>query len=145
MSLRVVRFRAIGFVSAHLEHSEHAVGDGVPPSRITGAQQNREEADRLLLYCAGVKQRENTADDDNAVHKVGARHQRRMQDCRHAPNDHPAAEGRQHKDIQSNEARNSYLEFHFDLSFWLMPLSSRVWVLCLASCQPAWGPPSDPA
>jgi hypothetical protein len=116
-------------VSAHLEHREHAIGDGVSPGRIAGAQQDREEADRLLLHRAGVKQRENAADDDNTVHKVGARHQRRMQNCRHTPDDHPAAERRQHKDIQGDEARNGYLEFHFDLSLWLMPLSQRVWML----------------
>ena len=114
--LGVAVFCVVGFVSAGLEHREHAIGDRIAAGGIAGAEQHGKEADRLLQHRARIEQSEHPADHDDAVHKVGARHQRRMQDRRHAADDHPAGKAGEHEDVQGHEAGHRYLEFHRDLT-----------------------------
>ena len=37
---------------------------------VPGAEQDREKPNRLFEHCAGVQERENPADDDNAVDEI---------------------------------------------------------------------------
>ena len=108
-------FRVLGFVSAHLEHREHAIGDRVAAGGIAGAEQHGEEADHLFRHRARVEQSEDPADHDDAVHEIGARHQGRVQDRRHAADDHPAGKGGEHEDVQGDKAGHNDLEVHGDL------------------------------
>ena len=87
-----------------LEHLEHALGDGVAADRVGGAEQHGDEADDLLGRRLGLTERDHGADHDDAVHEVRARHQRRVQDDRHAADDLVAGEGGQHEDVDGGEA-----------------------------------------
>ena len=52
-------FACCGLVPAHLEHREHAIGDGIAARGIAGAEQHGEEADRLFQHRARVEQGED--------------------------------------------------------------------------------------
>ena len=44
------------------------------------------------------------ANHHDAMHEIGAGHQRRMQDRRHVADDDPAGKGGEHEDVQGYEA-----------------------------------------
>src|ERR1700688_4916321 len=89
---------------AGLEHREHAVGDGIATRGIARTEQHSEEADHLLLHCRRVQQRIDPAHHHDTVHEVRARHQGRMQDGRHVPDDDPSRERGKHEDVKGDEA-----------------------------------------
>jgi len=66
---------------ARLEHREHAVGDGKIHLRRCPAEQDCEK-NPIACSCIVLAFQQNAkripADHDNAVHKVGTRHQRRV-------------------------------------------------------------------
>ena len=103
---------AMDWVRTGPEHGQHPVGDRIATCDITCAEQNGHEAEGLLLKRARVEQREHAADNNNAVHEIGSGHQRRVQDGRHAADNHPASEGRQHEDVDGDEAGDVDGETH---------------------------------
>ena len=104
----MARFRVSGFVSTHLEHREHAIGNRIAAGGIAGAEQHCKETDRLFSHRARIEQSEKPANHHDAAHEVETRHQWGMQDRRHATNDHPAGKCGEHKDVQGDEAGNDY-------------------------------------
>src|SRR4051812_6145475 len=81
-----------------LEHLEHAVGDDEAADDVRGRKCDRQEADdadqRVLVFAAGDDHR---ADDHDAVDRVRARHQRRVQHRRHLRDHLEAEEDREHE------------------------------------------------
>ena len=112
-----------------LEHREHATRDGETPGGVAGSEQDGDEADSLLLDRAGVQQGEHPAHDDDAVHEIRTRHQGRVQNGRHTPDDHPAGEGREHEDVQGDKPGHGYVEIHRWDPIFLKPLWRMMWRL----------------
>ena len=96
--------RVPGLVPARLEHREHSIGDRKAAGGIARAEQDGNESDRLLLHRARVQQREDSADHNDAMHEIGSRHQRCVQDRRHIPDDDPARKAGKHENVQGYEA-----------------------------------------
>jgi hypothetical protein len=61
-----------GGLAAGLEHRQHPVRNRIATGRIACPQQHGNKADNLLSYCAGVQEDQNTTDNDDAMHEVGA-------------------------------------------------------------------------
>ena len=123
LGFRVTMLRVVGFLSAGLEHREHAAGDGIAAGGIAGAEQHGEEPDRLLLHRAGVEQGEHAADHHDAMHEIGAGHQRCVQYGRHMADDDPAGKGGEHEDVQGHEAGYLDRKVHRAVLVGLRPLS----------------------
>src|SRR3546814_11604433 len=67
--------------------SDVCSSDLIAAGRVTRAEQHADETDDLLQRARRIQQRPQRADDDDAVNEVRARHQRRVQDRRHAADD----------------------------------------------------------
>src|SRR5271156_5418072 len=119
----------LGLIAAHLEHCQHAMGNGISASGIAGAEQHRDESDRLLSHRARVEQGKQRTDHDDAMHEIGPGHQRGVQDRRYATNDHPPRKGGEHEDIEGHDTVHFYLKIHRYLRFGLMQRSQPVWSL----------------
>jgi hypothetical protein len=100
----VVGSGVFGLVPARLEHRKHSIGDRKAAGGVARAEQDGNEADRLLLHRARVQQREDSTDHDDTMHEVGALHQRCVQDRRHIADDDPAGKTGEHENVQGYEA-----------------------------------------
>src|SRR5665647_1639020 len=87
-----------------LEHLEHTLRDRVAAHGVGGAEQLGEEADDALRRRVGAAQRHHGTDHDDAVHEVGAAHQRCVQDHGYLRDDLVAGEGREKEDVDRGEA-----------------------------------------
>ena len=80
------------------EHAEHPVGDHEAADDVDRAEGDRDRADRLLERVVGVAEHDQAAEHDDAVDRVGLRHQRRVQGRRHLRDHLEADEGGEHED-----------------------------------------------
>src|SRR5947209_15496682 len=96
---RSTLFLALRRVGLLLEHLEHAVGHDEAADDVRGAEHDGEEAhdphERPLVTDA---EHEHRADDDDPVDRVRARHQRRVQQCRHLRDHLEAEKDGEHED-----------------------------------------------
>src|SRR5439155_23572459 len=83
-----------------LEHLEHAVGDDETSDHVGRGEDDRDQAEHDGHRRVGSGGDEDGADQDDAVDRVGARHERRMQDGRHLRDDLEADEDREHEERQ---------------------------------------------
>src|SRR6476469_2533182 len=91
-----------------LEHLEHAVGDQEAADDVDRAEDDRDHEQELVEEAVDAEpQHDDAAEDHDAVDRVRARHQRRVQRVGHLGDHREADEAGQHEDRQ-------VLEQHYD-------------------------------
>src|SRR4051794_14008430 len=80
------------------EHAEHPVGDHEATDDVDRAEGDGDHADHLLQGVIGRADDYQAAEHDDAVDRVGLRHQRRVQSRRHLGDDLEADEGGEDED-----------------------------------------------
>src|SRR3954451_20131842 len=112
MLLRVVTSIASALVRVGLrrgrrrllaEHLEHPVRDDVAADHVHRREGDRDEGEQLADRCSRLDGDEHRADQDDAVDRVGAGHQRGVERCRDLADDGEAAEDREDEDRQGRD------------------------------------------
>ncbi len=95
--------RSSGFRSEHLEH---AIGDEEAADDVDRREHDGDERERLLETRVGRARDQHRPDEHDAVDRVRAGHERRVQERRHARDELEAEEDREREDRQAgDEAR----------------------------------------
>src|SRR3954471_467351 len=95
-SLRLIALHDFGLFA--LEHAEHAVGDEEAADDVDRAEDDRDAEQDLVERAVRLAEQQQAAEHDDAVDRVGAAHQGRVQRVRHLRDHLEADERRQHED-----------------------------------------------
>jgi hypothetical protein len=118
-----------GFMSAHLEHCEHAIRDRIVAGGIAGSEQHRKESDPLFQHRARVEQSEEPPTTTMPCTKLEPDIKGRMQDRPMPPmTTHPAKPASTQM-YKATKPCHRDLEIHrISLPIGLKPLSGLMFV-----------------
>src|SRR5215213_10356687 len=86
--------------ASSLEHLQHAVGDQEAADHVDRAEGDRDHEQELVEEAVDLADQQQSAEQHDAVDRVGGGHQRRVQRVRHLRDHLEADERRQHEDVQ---------------------------------------------
>src|ERR1022692_168433 len=116
-------------LSGRDEHFQHAFGHHVAAHRVAGREHHADEADDAQQRAVGRRQCDHRADQHDSMNEVGSRHERRVQDYRHARDDLIAGESGQHEDIKRDDAVD-----HVDCPSTVLRVAScLIWPSCVST------------
>src|SRR5512141_720449 len=89
--------------SPALEHLEHSVCDYEAAEYVCGAEDDGDEAKDLQQARVGCSRNEHRSKHDDAVNRVGRRHERRVKDRWHSRNHFESNEDREDEDVDPED------------------------------------------
>ena len=122
------------------EHAEHPVGDHEAADDVDRAEGDRDRADHVLERVVGVADDDQPAEHDDAVDRVGLRHQRRVQGRRHLRDHLEADEGGEDEDRDLGHQAHGYFAA---LSFLISPPSVMQAAARMSSSKSTFSSPSS--